>query len=645
MKNAFLCAVVFVFSFLAQGRASVALQQLPQEMEDGRSKIGVAANDYCSFLNAVAASDPDNLYNEKIDCIVRSGEPGSYRYNVILGQEDSTISYVSLSLVICCYDWLENAASTYNVNYCEGAESFFEGYDEQLRSNLITLKSTTTPHDFSTKNSGKAVPWEIFLAEVAGFAAVMKDGYEPARANEEEISTTTQEHVQERRAVSSRALTTMDGGYLFPVPGGGIYNGRRYTEHALERMAPETPEVLELLQVRALKRAQRVGLEVTAALLETWRKQSSGFQDWWRKCRPQPRGVLPSAVEEEIARPGTSKLQVITSEQGDVITVIRREKMRRASLRLSTMEEESQQEDKQRTFFEKKIPQNMEEDASSLFAGNQRQQNIANFKRYQADALSVEKRIRSFANNFETRFRKNQRLPFNKRSMRLSQAIRSLEISTARDAKAKMIQMAQNSSNGFGWTNNEYERTQELRKIRETAVRSILPTNDRAKSAELFEGALEKMKRKAITLHQSIGRIREGLVVKKAKKKRTLPLNIRLKVHEQKKPFLTGVKGEKVFRIAIKRFPKARKKANKKTTPQAAQAVVNPTNPWKQQVQKAEEKANKTTTFQAPQKAPAVKPSKHFKKQNEKVGVQTFKKVSYSNKQRYSCKLHIQNCP
>ena len=62
----------------------------------------VTASDYCAFLNAVAVTDMDHLYDEKLGsdpisaCIVRSGKPGVYHYDVIAGREIFLISYTSL---------------------------------------------------------------------------------------------------------------------------------------------------------------------------------------------------------------------------------------------------------------------------------------------------------------------------------------------------------------------------------------------------------------------------------------------------------------------------------------------------------------------------------------------------------------------
>ncbi len=103
--------------------------------------------------------------------------------------------------------------------------------------------------------------------------------------------------------------------WSLPRGGGGTtIDGRWYTEHALERMAPNTPEVRAILESRALDRAAREGL--TTGTPE--------FAEWWAKNGPAPRNV-PSMVEEaEILNPGPTSVRVITNSNGDVVTVIPR---------------------------------------------------------------------------------------------------------------------------------------------------------------------------------------------------------------------------------------------------------------------------------------------------------------------------------
>lgn len=78
-------------------------------------KYNVTADQYCAFLNAVAAMDTYGLYDEKMETdlsiparIKRSGAPGSYTYSVVSGKKHSAIVYVScLSAQRFC-NWLEN---------------------------------------------------------------------------------------------------------------------------------------------------------------------------------------------------------------------------------------------------------------------------------------------------------------------------------------------------------------------------------------------------------------------------------------------------------------------------------------------------------------------------------------------------------
>jgi hypothetical protein len=116
--------------------------------------------------------------------------------------------------------------------------------------------------------------------------------------------------------VPARALT--DPIWDLPPEGGGLnINGRWYTEHALERMAPDTPQVRAQLQARVGARLERLGIKpgspaygrVMARALE----------------KIDPRGVPPSVVEAEILRPGSTSVRVITARgQRVVVTVIPR---------------------------------------------------------------------------------------------------------------------------------------------------------------------------------------------------------------------------------------------------------------------------------------------------------------------------------
>ncbi len=101
-------------------------------------------------------------------------------------------------------------------------------------------------------------------------------------------------------------------------PGGGMrINGRWYTEHALERMAPDTPQVRAQLRSRATARLERVGIRPGHPAYDA--TMGKALQ------RIDPRGVPPSVVEAELMRPGSTNVRVITANrQQVVVTVIRR---------------------------------------------------------------------------------------------------------------------------------------------------------------------------------------------------------------------------------------------------------------------------------------------------------------------------------
>ncbi|MFJ5963076.1 ribonuclease YeeF family protein [Bacillus sp. NPDC093026] len=106
--------------------------------------------------------------------------------------------------------------------------------------------------------------------------------------------------------------------------GGGEINGRKYSQHALERMAPDIPEVKATLTSRVIKKAEELG----------FKPQTKEFSDFIKKY-VDPRNIPPSVIEDAIMNmkkiPGnrsgtfvheTLDVKVIINEAGDVITVI-----------------------------------------------------------------------------------------------------------------------------------------------------------------------------------------------------------------------------------------------------------------------------------------------------------------------------------
>lgn len=106
--------------------------------------------------------------------------------------------------------------------------------------------------------------------------------------------------------------------------GGAEINGRNYSQHALERMAPDIPQVKATLTSRAVKKAKEL----------EYKPQTKEFSNFIKKY-VDPRNIPPSVIEDAIMNtkkiPGnrsgtfvheTKDVKVIINGSGDVITVI-----------------------------------------------------------------------------------------------------------------------------------------------------------------------------------------------------------------------------------------------------------------------------------------------------------------------------------
>ncbi|WP_185389472.1 hypothetical protein [Listeria newyorkensis] len=106
--------------------------------------------------------------------------------------------------------------------------------------------------------------------------------------------------------------------------GGGMINGRKYSQHALERMAPNTIQVRAELTKRAQEQAVKKGFK-------TGTREYSDFIKKYVDPRNIPPMVVENAIKSTKAIPGnsvgtfvheTSDVRVIINNVGDVITVI-----------------------------------------------------------------------------------------------------------------------------------------------------------------------------------------------------------------------------------------------------------------------------------------------------------------------------------
>ncbi|TDF94143.1 hypothetical protein [Paenibacillus piri] len=139
----------------------------------------------------------------------------------------------------------------------------------------------------------------------------------------EEKPNITEQPLQERGPTILKAEGAGEIGWSM-VKGGGTIGGRQYSEHALERMAPNTLEVRAELTTRAYEKAAEKGFQQGT-------KEHAEFVTKY----VDPRGITPSEVEDAIknthAQAGrydgtfmhqNDNVTVITSANGSVITVI-----------------------------------------------------------------------------------------------------------------------------------------------------------------------------------------------------------------------------------------------------------------------------------------------------------------------------------
>ena len=76
------------------------------------SKYEVTNAQYAEFLNAVAATDPKELYDTSMGSgfggITRSGSSGSFTYSAIVGRENKPVNFVSFYDSLRFSNWLDN---------------------------------------------------------------------------------------------------------------------------------------------------------------------------------------------------------------------------------------------------------------------------------------------------------------------------------------------------------------------------------------------------------------------------------------------------------------------------------------------------------------------------------------------------------
>ena len=140
----------------------------------------ITTREYATFLNAVAAADPEGLYDEKMGsqpadcrlqatgpetagvCLIRSGAPGHYDYTAALGDEETPMIFLDCSSILRYEEWLEKDVSIFNNS------------DPLLRTNHNSgVGSDATEKDALTLKNGGNYEAVLATAEWAFFSSIL----------------------------------------------------------------------------------------------------------------------------------------------------------------------------------------------------------------------------------------------------------------------------------------------------------------------------------------------------------------------------------------------------------------------------------------------------------------------------------------
>jgi len=114
------------------------------------AKYGVTNAQYTAFLNAVAATDTNTLYDKSMSFvssfggITRSGSPGSYSYIAVVGRENMPVNHVSFWTATRFVNWLHNgqpSGSQGNTTTEDGAYTLTE---DGIANNTVARNAGAT---------------------------------------------------------------------------------------------------------------------------------------------------------------------------------------------------------------------------------------------------------------------------------------------------------------------------------------------------------------------------------------------------------------------------------------------------------------------------------------------------------------------
>lgn len=158
----------FLFlSFLLQAQ-NKAEELVPSPTEH------MTAQDYCRFLNAVAADDPHGLYQEgqntlqaTYPLIARFGEPGSYHYEVNDPKKEDLMTVISWYDAARYWNWKVNCSALNNPSSTEyGIYELQEGMLLSVNNNAPYFIATSSEKFFKVDASLKSNDLNFFLRSI-----------------------------------------------------------------------------------------------------------------------------------------------------------------------------------------------------------------------------------------------------------------------------------------------------------------------------------------------------------------------------------------------------------------------------------------------------------------------------------------------
>ncbi|MFI0347731.1 MAG: hypothetical protein ACH346_03000, partial [Chthoniobacterales bacterium] len=206
----------------------------------------VTASDYCDFLNHLAKSDPDHLYDGKMSsdsnssCIKRVGVSGKFHYDVIEGRQNIPITFVSEINERSYSDWKQNSLpknSELDNNSLKSNQNDFvvEVAEVALRPTLSSATASTSSFNIDWNNA----------LEMAGLIGLTAFGHELMIREGDEFEPAAGETASIQRPQSPLAPRSLVEGDVLSIQPQAI-------------LSPERARIAELLRTTAIKNSSEM---------------------------------------------------------------------------------------------------------------------------------------------------------------------------------------------------------------------------------------------------------------------------------------------------------------------------------------------------------------------------------------------------